>query len=113
MLVADSRHEMTPVLNELARSCAPYASAATQQGVDYGKLPCTLYIYIRQLLVLNISLTPWWLLVVHDVGGGTVHQDPSNSKFTRPFLERLMQAGIKFRLLVRLSCVHRVISADG
>jgi hypothetical protein len=54
MLVADSRHEMTPVLNELARSCAPYASAATQQGVDYGKLPCTLYIYIRQLLVLNI-----------------------------------------------------------
>ena len=64
MLVADSRHEMTPVLNELARSCAPYASAATQQGVDYGKLPCTLYIYIRQLLVLNISLTPWWLLVV-------------------------------------------------
>lgn len=64
MLVADSRHEMTPVLNELARSCAPYASAATQQGVDYGKLPCTFYIYIRQLLVLNISLTPWWLLVV-------------------------------------------------
>ena len=64
MLVADSRHEITPVLNELARSCAPYASAATQQGVDYGKLPCTLYIYIRQLLVLNISLTPWWLLVV-------------------------------------------------
>ena len=68
MLVADSRHEMTPVLNELARSCAPYASAATQQGVDYGKLPCTFYISIRQLLVLNISLTPWWLLVVHDVG---------------------------------------------
>jgi len=60
MLVADSRHEMTPVLNELARSCAPYASAATQQGVDYGKLPCTFYIYIRQLLVLNISLTPWY-----------------------------------------------------
>jgi hypothetical protein len=60
MLVADSRHEMTPVLNELARSCAPYASAATQQGVDYGKLPCTLYIYIRQLLVLNIKLPCTW-----------------------------------------------------
>ena len=107
MLVVDSRHEITLVLNELAKSCAPYATATTQQGVDYGRLPCTLYIYSQVVSSKHFHNT----LAVDRftcVGGGTAHQDPSKTKFTKAFLERLMQTGIKFRLLVRLSCIHRV-----
>ena len=101
MLVADSRHDMARVLNELAKSCAPYAT--TQQQFDYSKLPSMFY--ARRLLAHSSF---------YMMRGGTDNQDPSKTKFTKVFLERLMQAGIKFRLLVRLSCVHLLyICANG